>query len=138
MDKETLLIGTGFILIGGFVIAIATYSLLRTRRFVAEAVHARGEVIALRAMGGSKVTYAPVVRFTPLGGRPLEFTDEVSSNPPGYRVGDQVEVLYRPHNPSDARLASLMRLYGHEVIFIAFSSLFVAIGSVMLFFTAFG
>jgi hypothetical protein len=131
---EKLLLGLLFIALGAFAVFVSLFSLARTRRFAAEASSAFGDVIALRECGGSRrATYAPVVRFAPPGGRPVEFTDATSSNPPGYRVGDRVNVLYRRDDPTDARVASPVRLYLHEVVFAAAGLVFFVIGSALVY-----
>jgi len=135
---EKVLLGLLFVALGALVISFSVYSLVRTYRFVARAGHALGEVVALHECGGSRrTTYAPVVRFAPLGRRPVEFTDAVSSNPPGFRVGDRVTVLYRREDPTDARVASPFRLYMHDVIFAAGGLMFTLIGSVLVYVNAF-
>jgi hypothetical protein len=134
---EKLLLGLLFVALGAIIVYIAASSLVRMRRFVAAASYAYGEVVALEERGGPRAgtrtgTYAPVIRFVPTGGRPVEFTDEVSSNPPGYRVGEQVIVLYRAADPTDARLSAPFRLYGHDLIFTAGGLIFLLIGAVLI------
>jgi hypothetical protein len=137
---EKLFVGLLFIALGAFAVIVSIFSLVRTRRFVAEAAPAYGEVIALRECPGRhrRPTYAPVIRFAPLGSRPVEFTDATSANPPGFRVGDRVNVLYRRNDPTDARVTSPFKLYLHEVVFVAGGALFMLIGSVLVFFLLFG
>ena len=48
-------------------------------------------------------TYAPVVEFDHAG-KKYRFKDSVSSNPPSYRTGQRVGVLYDPADPRDARI----------------------------------
>jgi len=134
----TLLIGLLFIVLGGFVVLAASFSLRRNRRFVAEAVATPGEVVGMSELRGRRVTYAPVVRFTGPDGRPVEFTDDTSSSRPAYRVGDRVSVLYLRRDPSDARVASSYKLYAPEIIFACAGALFAAIGSVLVYASAFG
>lgn len=108
---EQLVTGLIFFAVGGALLAGAAFSWLRTRSFVAESVRGFGEVVGLREHNDDGVTYSPVIRFSGPGGRVVEFTETTSSNPPGYSVGDRVEILYRPHDPGSARVASPWRLY---------------------------
>jgi hypothetical protein len=56
---------------------------------------AEGSVVALDEQSGSdSSTYYPVVRFV-ADGATVEFKDRVGANPPSYRVGEAVPVLYR-------------------------------------------
>jgi hypothetical protein len=108
---EQLVASLIFFAVGVGLLAGAAFAWLHTRRFVAEAVRGFGEVVRLQERSDDSVTYSPVIRFSGPGGRAVEFTESTSSNPPGYSVGDRVEILYRPHDPERARLASPWRLY---------------------------
>lgn len=90
---EHIRTGLIFVALGAAFVAGALLSWLHTRRFVAEAVPAIGEVVGLHEHHDDGVTYAPIIRFPGPGGRPFEFTESTSSNPPGYSVGDRVKIL---------------------------------------------
>jgi len=49
--------------------------------------------------------YAPVVRFADGRGAVHQFRDSAASNPPAYRRGEAVAVLYDPRNPQIAMMA---------------------------------
>lgn len=109
--------GLFFLVLGGAFCAAAVFSWMRTRRFIEESVPAFGEVIKLVERHDEGVTYAPVVRFTGPDGRAVEFTESVSSKPPAHRVGARVKILYRPEDPTRARVASTLNLYLLALIF---------------------
>lgn len=138
MTMEKLLLGLLFIALGAFTVLAACFSLRRTRRLVAGSLPAAGEVVALRENRGRRVMYAPVVRFTTQLGQAVEFTDEISSSRPRYRVGERVRVLYDRRDPSDARVAPTYKLYVSEVIFAAVGAFFAAVGCVLVYGFAFG
>jgi hypothetical protein len=48
-------------------------------------------------------TYAPIIEFQ-ANGQTYSFKGGISSNPPQYSVGDQVNVLYDPDNPETAQI----------------------------------
>jgi hypothetical protein len=48
---------------------------------------------------GSGTTYYPVVKFLARDGKPVRFHDRMGANPPLYRAGEAVEVLYLEGNP---------------------------------------
>lgn len=102
-----------------------------TSRFIARAARAEGRVVALdRSIGssGSSSTYRPVVEFTSTSGRRIEFTSSVGSNPPAYRVGEPVAVLYDPSDPYQARIKSFFQLwFGFMIVFIL-GAIFAGIG----------
>jgi hypothetical protein len=77
-----------------------------------------GTVVALKespATQDSGVTYAPVIGYE-VGGRAYTFTSGNSSDPPAYRVGERVEVLYDPGDPTRARIDSWWELWLMPVV----------------------
>jgi hypothetical protein len=128
---EQLITGLIFVALGAVFLLVAAIAWFRTRHFVGEALPAFGEVIALREHSGDGVTYSPVVRFQTREGRPVEFTETTSSNPPGYAVGERIEVLYHWRDPSRARVASTFRLYLLAMIFGGLGVIFLAVGSLV-------
>ena len=76
----------------------------QTGTFLEKAVRARGTVVGMVRSGTSdSVTSAPIVQFEHEGRR-YRFQDSVGSNPPAWRSGDAVDVLYDPSQPADARI----------------------------------
>ncbi|HVF45383.1 MAG TPA: DUF3592 domain-containing protein [Pyrinomonadaceae bacterium] len=116
------------LVVGAAFCAAAAFSWMRTRRFVEESVSAFGEVVELREHRGEGVTYAPVIRFAGPGGRVVEFTESVASSPPAHRVGERVRILYRPEDPTRARVASTSNLYLLTIIFAAIGGVVSVIG----------
>lgn len=74
---------------------------------------APGYVIDIVEMrdGSDVATYRPIVRFTDNDGRLRQFGSDVSSNPPGYAIGERVTVIYDPADPSDAMIDSFRDRY---------------------------
>jgi hypothetical protein len=94
-----LVAGIGFVVLGG-------YLQRTTSTFLAKAVHAQGAVVDLAVShsgSGDGHTYAAIVEFQ-VDGSTYRFTDSVGSNPPMYRRGDLVSVLYDPDRPRHARI----------------------------------
>jgi hypothetical protein len=76
----------------------------KTELFLATAARAPGVVVDMATNSSSDGdTYAPVVEFEYEGSR-YRFKDSISSNPPAYRRGQAVDVLYDPRHPRDARI----------------------------------
>ncbi len=78
------------------------------------------------------VTYHPLVAYTDGAGRAVEFTDSVGSNPPLYRRGDAVTVLYLAERGGSAIIdrglwnwlpALLLYLFGAGLAAVAVSVL---------------
>jgi hypothetical protein len=93
---------------------------LRTRAFIARAERTTGTVISGRS--------TPVVRFETADGVSHTFRGRVSSNPPAFDVGEQVEVLYDPADPGDARLRGPMQLWFGFAVVSLLGAIFALIG----------
>ncbi len=127
-----------FLVVGAALLAAAVLSATNTRTFVAEAANASGSVTDLvRRHSDDSDTYAPVVSFVTQTGETVQFTSRTSSNPPAYRRGEQVRVLYRPLAPHDARIDGFLSLWGSSVIFGALGGVFFAIGAGAVLFVMF-
>jgi len=89
-----------FILLG-----VAIYQGANIARLEASGLRAQGQVVSLKSeyssgsSGGSTIYY-PIVRYRTGTNVPVEFKDSIGSNPPSYRAGDKVTVLYLADNPS--------------------------------------
>lgn len=101
-----LIVGVGLLL--GFFFAFS-----RTRRFLASAQEARAEVIGIKESIGSsrERVYYPVLRYRTQQGATKEVVSSVGSNPPRYKEGDSVVVLYDPAQPGDVRIHSFFNVW---------------------------
>ncbi len=98
--------------IGVAVVAAAIGWQLDNASFVSRAATTTGRVVELRAHPGSKaVNYHPVVTYTPGDGPETTFEGSSGSNPPGYRIGEEVAVLWVPGHPEGARVRSFVDLW---------------------------
>ena len=100
-----LIVGLFFLLVGGVKLAF-------TGIFISSAMSAEGTVIELSrevnvAPGGDFDTYL-IVEFHTNEGQLVSFKDDG----PAVDVGDKVEVLYDPANPSQARVRDFWKLWG--------------------------
>jgi hypothetical protein len=72
-------------------------------RLESSGLRAPGAVVRLKAELGSgsdsRYTYYPIVRYRTDKNLTVEFKDKVGSNPPSYRPGDKVTVLYLADSP---------------------------------------
>lgn len=97
-----------FVLAGLAALAIAGTMIVRDPVFTGEAIGATGEVVDLkRAQSGSGVAnYRPVVVFRDASRVEWRFEGAIGANPPDYRKGEQVAVLYDPAAPDQAVINS--------------------------------
>ncbi len=91
-----------FLLIFAVILfAVGSYQSIRLSRLESVGLRAQGEVVRLKqeSSNGGHSSYYPVVRVHLSSNTYFEFKDSVGSNPPGYRRGDQVTVLYLADDP---------------------------------------
>ena len=94
-----------FVLIFGLLlISFAVYQGVTLARLESVGLRAEGQVVGLKAeysssSHGGSYNYFPIVRYRSNSNLTLEFKDSIGSNPPSYRVGDKVTVLYLPDTP---------------------------------------
>ena len=129
--------GSLFLVLGAGLLAVAVWGYVSTRRFVAGAARTTGTVIKLAERretdrGRTRTSYAPVVRFVTARGVHGEFPSRLGSNPPAYRVGDRVPVLYNPADPREAAIATFLSLWLFTLLFGFVGTVFAGIGAVML------
>jgi hypothetical protein len=91
-----------FLVFGLLFLVLGFLSGREPLRLKREGVSAPGTVIKLVAgvtSNGGSAKHA-VVRFTAADGALIQFQDRMGSNPPMYRAGEPVRVLYRPDAPA--------------------------------------
>jgi hypothetical protein len=117
-------------LLGVVLLVVSVVQLVETRRFLAKAVGADGQVMEItrhvewRSTGSGKNShservpyYYPVVRFvTPLEEAVQFEGGDGSTKSDHYRVGESLKVLYDPANPHDARLDTTGSRWGGVII----------------------
>jgi hypothetical protein len=86
------------------LLCIGVYEGFRVARLEATGFRADGEVVRLNEQyssgsHGGSYSYYPVVRYKTEKNTTIEFKDSVGSNPPSYRRGDKVTVLYLENDP---------------------------------------
>jgi Protein of unknown function (DUF3592) len=110
-----LLIG---LFIGGVFAIIGVMMLRDSVNSVAHMSRGRGQVIDMVVHSGSKgSTYAPVIEYVADNGDTYRFTSDIYSSPPSHQVGDQVDVLYDPVHPIDARENAFLTLWLFPLVF---------------------
>jgi hypothetical protein len=93
-------------LVGVFALILAGlggFQTYKMSRLEASGLRAPGAVVSLKEEdSGSDSSYYPVVRYRTDKNLSIEFKDSVGSNPPSYRTGDKVTVLYLADAPQRA------------------------------------
>lgn len=123
-----------FFIVSGLGLLFLGYQLLTgTQQRIETAVKAQGTVVEIvsrrTTSGGERKTYFyPVVEFRTPAGDVIRFTESsTGSNPPSYRVGQTVNILYNPQTPQDARIDS-WDLWIPSIIAMSVGGIFTLIG----------
>jgi hypothetical protein len=128
-------IGPIFLIVGVGLLLGFFFTLSRTRRFLASAQEARAEVVGIKERGGgsgqSRVYY-PVLRYRTQQGATKEVVSSVGSNPPRYKEGESVVVLYDPAQPGDVRIHSFFNVWVGPLVLGGLGIIMTAVGAVVL------
>ncbi len=94
---------------------LAGYYLIESWRLTLKSVQVQGEIISFVVKPSQNNIYRaemlsyPVVRFETVEGKTVVFTSQFGFHPPyHYQPGDQVDVLYHPHNLEHATLGNFL------------------------------
>ena len=126
-------LGYIFVAIGVVLLIIGGLVTWHTVEFKSKAESAEGTVIEMqpRHSDGS-TTYAPVVEFETAGGELVTYHSSSSSSPPAYDVGESVEVLYDPNDPSEAKINSFFNLWFLPLLLAGMGIVFGGIGGLVV------
>lgn len=133
--SDNMKIGIILPAVGLLLIIIAAVLFVRTIIFLLSSRKAKGTIV--RMMQYSDATgsrYDPVFQFTTADGRTMEVEDSLGSNPPQFRVGQSINVLYDPNNPGRARINKWMNLYFAPFLLSSIGLCFACSGSLFLMF----
>ena len=131
-------VGIVFSIVGGLLALIGVFLLIRTRIFIGKAQEVKGTVMQMvysrsSSSSGSGGGYAPVYQFKTLDGQSIVIQDSLSSNPPRFQVGQEIDVLYEPGNPQKARINKWMNLYFVPVLLGGMGLIFGGVGIAIVF-----
>jgi hypothetical protein len=129
-----LMIAIVFGPLGLLLFVIGVFLFIRTRTFVSSSQEVKGTVIRMLSTSGSEggTVYAPVFKFTTINGQVIEVEEKVYSSPPGFSVGEVVDILYDPQNPGKARAKKWFSLYFTPLLLTGMGAIFAGIGLVLL------
>lgn len=95
-----VIIGAFSVLTAIGLFAGSAFAYFHVRSFLQTALKADGIVVGMTGQSGS---YFPVFKFTDSQGQEHRVESNAGSNPPSYQVGDKVQLLYDPNDPTDAK-----------------------------------
>lgn len=117
---------------GAILLYIVSISFaLHTTHLLATGNTATGTVVEMRVRSNKNgTTYAPTFTFLDESGATQRIDSTLHSNPPDYKVGDQIPVLYRTDNPSSARINSFAENWFVSILTAALATIYLAVVSV--------
>lgn len=102
-------------LLGSFAccLVVSAGFVIHTGWFIQNSSRAEGHIIALTPTvdNENQTNYAPIFRFIADNGQTYTITASVSSNPPGFDVGDVIKILYPKNSPEKASIDSFGQLW---------------------------
>jgi len=114
---------------------IGAFAFLRRLRFLRTAHTTSGvvnEVTLKHLVDGH--SYQPKITFTTRAGETVPLTSVRMSNPPRFRVGQEVPVIYDPGNPYRASIRSFSYLWFVSLLFGGIGSILFILGIILLIF----
>jgi len=110
--SDVMIFGLVFGGVGFLLTALALFFLVRTRIFINNSQQTQGTITQMVYSRDSDSNgYTPVFRFRTLQGQEVEVSGNIRTNPPQFKVGQTIDVLYDPENPQKARIKKWFNLY---------------------------
>jgi hypothetical protein len=127
-----LIVGILFFFIGIALIIYSIFTLFRQKRIIAQSEKAYGIVTNLTQKQRQKgYIYCPQVRFQTKSGSIVDFQSDFGSKPASHKIGQQIEVLYNPFNPSQAQIKSFLSLWLVTLVSLLMGVTFTGLGFVL-------
>lgn len=117
-------IGLIFGIIGAIMLSIITYLFISHQNFLKTAVSVPGVVVSSPSQ--------PVIDYE-YNGEMYSYYSAVTSNPPSYEMGEQVEVFVNPNNPNDVIVNTFTERWFVITLIGGMGLLFFGIGMAVFF-----
>lgn len=121
-----------FCVVGPLLLLVGLGAAVQRAVLLYSGLRAEGTVIAKRASGSGRVTYAPVFRFTASDGHTYVVNSDVSGRESAFRYGEHVDVIYRPGHPESARIDAFAELWIFPLVFGVVGAAFSIIPALVL------
>ncbi len=139
MDIPVNIIYMGLVLVGVALQGAAAYFYLRTRQFLRTASTTTGTIDQLipetssDSEGGLSTNYFPLFHFRTSDAREIQVRSKAGNNPPAFRVGQSVQVLYDLADPQSAQINSFGQLWLGTLVCFVLGDFFMLFGLFLLF-----
>jgi hypothetical protein len=116
-------------LLGGLLFTLLGYSnLVSTRKERATWLAVAGTVIDFREESGDRgrTLYAPVYRYL-VDGTPYTATSKIAASPPGYSIGDPIQVFVNPSKPGQSDVVAGTGVFSYGMLAMGLLALAVGV-----------
>ncbi len=111
-EASTRWVGWFLLLVSGVLLFIAGYRYFSTQEFLASGVWTKGTISGQNFQNDPDgYFYSPVVTFADKQGLKHTWMSEIAYNPPRFQIGQVLDVVYQPHDPSVALIVEFWDLY---------------------------
>jgi hypothetical protein len=100
-----------FCIAGPVLLLLALATAAQRAALLVSGLRAQATVIGAQQMGSTRVSYAPVFRFTASDGHSYTVSSDVYGKESAVRYGERLRVLYRPDHPEAARIDAFAPLW---------------------------
>jgi uncharacterized protein DUF3592 len=123
------------LLAGPCLLALDAVLAIRETIFIRTATVIDGTILEMRLVRGTRNghSYAPVFRFTADDGQTYVHVSNMSSNPPGFSLGQRVTVLYEHGHPENAKIDAFYQLWLPELVLSMVGGAFTTIPALVAF-----
>lgn len=104
---------TAFLVVALTLLIVTILLITKTARFIRSARQTKGAVLdnVPRQDGEGGTIFCPRFTFTTDDRREFVVASKTGTSPPAFRDGEQIEVLYNPLKPEDARIKTFAQLW---------------------------
>jgi UPF0716 family protein affecting phage T7 exclusion len=139
-SKRQLLYSAGFIcsLLGAVLFLSGLFTYIKQEMFIMNATKVSGMVseLVLRVSTSASddtALYYPKITYSTSDGKTMVFKIPFGSNPPAYKVGQQIQVLYDPSHPTQVYPNLITAIFFYTILLIIGGIISVFVGFLLLF-----
>ena len=111
-EASTRWVGWFLLLVASVLIFIAGYRYFSTQEFLSNGIWTKGTISGQNFQNDPDgYFYSPIVTFADKQGRKYSWISEIAYNPPRFQIGQVVDVVYQPYDPSVALIVEFWDLY---------------------------
>ena len=119
-------LSAGLVLVGSMLLLFAVRTFIETIIFLSSAEKTKGKIVSFiesRNNDGLKM-HLPVFDYQTGLGKTYRQKAEVASNPPEYKIGEAVTILFMKKSPQNSRLKSFSELWLITAVLLLFGAAF--------------